>query len=92
MTPDAVIARLDAVQLGRALRAGGLLLSSGGWFAPFRNQKLGHPELLAGRTPRTVNMKSVPEPVKSSGSGKSSSTFSWARTPTPAATSPTSGT
>jgi anaerobic selenocysteine-containing dehydrogenase len=40
-------------------RAGGMLLSSGGWFAPFRNQKLGHPELLAGHTPRTVNMSTI---------------------------------
>ena len=40
-------------------RAGGMLLSSGGWFAPFRNQTLGHPELLAGRTPRTVNMSTI---------------------------------
>ena len=31
-------------------------------------------------------------PVKSSGRGKSSSTFSWASTPVPAATSPTRGT
>jgi len=40
-------------------RAGGLLLSSGGWFAAFRNQKLGHPELLAGRAPRIVNMSTI---------------------------------
>ena len=40
-------------------RAGGLLLSSGGWFAAFRNQKLGHPELLAGRMPRIVNMSTI---------------------------------
>ena len=40
-------------------RAGGMLLSSGGWFAPFRNAALGHPELLAGRTPRTVNMSTI---------------------------------
>ena len=40
-------------------RAGGMLLSSGGWFAPFRNPALGHPELLAGRTPRTVNMSTI---------------------------------
>ena len=40
-------------------RAGGLLLSSGGWFVPFRNQKLGHPRLLAGRTPRTINMSTI---------------------------------
>jgi len=40
-------------------RAGGMLLSSGGWFAPFRNPALGHPQLLAGRTPRTVNMSTI---------------------------------
>ena len=40
-------------------RAGGMLLSSGGWFLPFRNLKLGHPELLAGRTPRTINMSTI---------------------------------
>ena len=40
-------------------RAGGMLLSSGGWFAPFRNPRLGHPELLAGRTPRTINMSTI---------------------------------
>ena len=40
-------------------RAGGLLLSSGGWFAPFRNPNLGHSELLAGRTPRIVNMSTI---------------------------------
>jgi hypothetical protein len=33
-----------------------------------------------------------PVPVKVSGRGKTSSTLSWARTPVPAATSPTSGT
>ena len=40
-------------------RAGGLLLSSGGWFAPFRNPNLGHTELLAGRMPRIVNMSTI---------------------------------
>ena len=37
-------------------------------------------------------MKSCPSPVKSSGSGRSSSTFSCASTSVPAATSPTRGT
>ena len=32
-------------------RAGGLLLSSSGWFAPFRNPALQRPDLLAGRQP-----------------------------------------
>ena len=40
-------------------RAGGLLLSSSGWFAPFRNPALGRPDLLAGRTPRTINMSTI---------------------------------
>ena len=40
-------------------RAGGMLLGSGGWFLPYRNLNLGHPELLAGRTPRTVNMSTI---------------------------------
>ena len=37
-------------------------------------------------------MNSSPSPVRSAGRGTSSSTCSWARTPVPAATSPTSGT
>jgi anaerobic selenocysteine-containing dehydrogenase len=40
-------------------RAGGLLLSSSGWFAPIRNPALGCPELLAGRQPRTINMSTI---------------------------------
>ena len=40
-------------------RAGGMLLSSGGWFLPFRNQQLTRPDLLAGRTPRTINMSTI---------------------------------
>jgi len=40
-------------------RAGGMLLSSGGWFLPFRNLQLGHPELLAGRAPRVINMSTI---------------------------------
>ncbi len=40
-------------------RAGGLLLSSSGWFMPYRNPALGRPDLLAGRTPRTVNMSTI---------------------------------
>jgi anaerobic selenocysteine-containing dehydrogenase len=40
--------------------AGGLLLSSSGWFMPFIDrQALERPELLAGRTPRTVNMTTI---------------------------------
>ena len=40
-------------------RAGGLLLSSSGWFVPFKNAALGRPDLLAGRTPRTINMSTI---------------------------------
>ena len=40
-------------------RAGGLLLSSSGWFAPFRNPALTRPDLLAGRRPRTINMSTI---------------------------------
>ena len=41
-------------------RAGGLLLSSSGWFAPVRDEAaLQRPELLAGRQPRIVNMSTI---------------------------------
>ncbi|MCL4700114.1 MAG: molybdopterin-dependent oxidoreductase, partial [Burkholderiaceae bacterium] len=41
-------------------RAGGLLLSSSGWFASARRGAwLQRPDLLAGRTPRTVNMVTI---------------------------------
>jgi anaerobic selenocysteine-containing dehydrogenase len=40
-------------------RAGGLQLSSSGWFAPFKNPQLGRPDLLAGRRPRTINMVTI---------------------------------
>jgi anaerobic selenocysteine-containing dehydrogenase len=43
-------------------RAGGLLLSSSGWFAPVRNDAALHrPDLLAGRNPRTINMSTIGE-------------------------------
>ena len=43
-------------------RAGGLLLSSSGWFAPVRNDAaLQRPDLLAGRNPRTINMSTIGE-------------------------------
>jgi anaerobic selenocysteine-containing dehydrogenase len=39
-------------------RAGGLLLSSSGWFAPYKNDQLDHPELR--RAPaRSINMSSI---------------------------------
>jgi len=40
-------------------RAGGLLLSSSGWFKPYKNPALERPDLLAGRTPRTINMSTI---------------------------------
>ncbi len=41
-------------------RAGGLLMSSSGWFPRARNDAwLQRPDLLAGRTPRTVNMSTI---------------------------------
>jgi anaerobic selenocysteine-containing dehydrogenase len=41
-------------------RAGGLLLSSSGWFASVRDDRqLQRPDLLAGRTPRTINMSTI---------------------------------
>ncbi|MFX8449290.1 molybdopterin oxidoreductase family protein, partial [Acinetobacter baumannii] len=39
--------------------SGGVLLSSSGWFAPFKNPALERPDLLAGRMPRTVNMSTI---------------------------------
>ena len=39
-------------------RAGGLLLSSSGWF-PIDRAALQRPDLLAGRRPRTVNMSTI---------------------------------
>jgi anaerobic selenocysteine-containing dehydrogenase len=41
-------------------RAGGLLLSSSGWFKSVRDDAaLYKPELLAGRAPRTINMSTI---------------------------------
>ncbi|MEP6876059.1 MAG: molybdopterin-dependent oxidoreductase, partial [Burkholderiales bacterium] len=41
-------------------RAGGMLLSSSGWFKPVRNDAaLQRPDLLAGRRPRTLNMSTI---------------------------------
>jgi anaerobic selenocysteine-containing dehydrogenase len=40
--------------------AGGLLLSSSGWFKAARNDAwVQRPDLLAGRTPRTINMSTI---------------------------------
>ena len=39
-------------------RAGGMLLSSSGWY-PADRQALQRPELLAGRAPRTINMVTI---------------------------------
>jgi anaerobic selenocysteine-containing dehydrogenase len=44
-------------------RAGGLLLSSSGWFKPFTSAALQRPDLLAGpnlaKPPRTINMSTI---------------------------------
>lgn len=41
-------------------QGGGLLLSSSGWAAPFKNNEaLERPDLLAGRQPRMVNMSAI---------------------------------
>ena len=44
-------------------RAGGLLLSSSGWFAPYKNPALERPDLRVGlngeRQPRTINMSTI---------------------------------
>jgi anaerobic selenocysteine-containing dehydrogenase len=41
-------------------RAGGMLLSSSGWFKGVRNDAaLQRPDLLAGRAPRTINMSTI---------------------------------
>lgn len=41
-------------------RAGGLLMSASGWFAPARNDAwLQRPDLLAGRQPRVINMSTI---------------------------------
>ncbi|MFH7040876.1 molybdopterin-dependent oxidoreductase [Paucibacter sp. JuS9] len=41
-------------------RAGGMLLTASGWVAPFKNvDGLEKPELLAGRTPRMINMSTI---------------------------------
>jgi anaerobic selenocysteine-containing dehydrogenase len=40
-------------------RAGGLLLSSSGWFKSYLNPALQRPDLLAGRRPRTINMSTI---------------------------------
>ncbi len=45
-------------------RAGGLLLSASGWFAPQLNPQLQRPDLLAGRNPRTLNMVTIGDDLK----------------------------
>ncbi|MDO9072136.1 MAG: molybdopterin oxidoreductase family protein [Rubrivivax sp.] len=50
-------------------RAGGLLLSSSGWFKGVRNDAtLQRPDLLAGRTPRTINMSTIGDALNDPGS------------------------
>ena len=40
-------------------RAGGLLLSSSGWFKRYLNPQLGRPDLLGARSPRSINMSTI---------------------------------
>ena len=40
-------------------RAGGLLLSSSGWFKRYKNPSLERPDLLTGRRPRSINMSTI---------------------------------
>lgn len=53
-----VIACLPALVGAWRHRAGGLLLSSSGFF-PIKRAALQRPDLLAGRTPRTINMSTI---------------------------------
>lgn len=52
-----LIAILPALVGAWRHRAGGLLLSSSGWFP--KNPNLTRPDLLGGRTPRTINMSGI---------------------------------
>jgi anaerobic selenocysteine-containing dehydrogenase len=40
-------------------RAGGMLLSSSGWFAPFKNPQLERPDLRGGKPSRVINMSTI---------------------------------
>nr|WP_295081959.1 molybdopterin oxidoreductase family protein [uncultured Roseateles sp.] len=55
-----LIALLPCLTGAWRTRAGGLLLSSSGWFAPFKNMAaLERPELATGPTPRLLNMSTI---------------------------------
>ena len=55
-----LIALLPALTGAWRQRAGGLLLSSSGWYRGVRNDAaLQRPELLNGRAPRTINMSTI---------------------------------
>ncbi|HZT55337.1 MAG TPA: molybdopterin oxidoreductase family protein [Burkholderiaceae bacterium] len=55
-----LIALLPALVGAWRQRGGGLLLSSSGWFRGVRNDAaLQRPDLLNGRTPRTINMSTI---------------------------------
>ena len=57
-------------------RGGGLLLSASGWFASAIDQAaLQRPELLAGRTPRTINMSTIGDDLLREASPASSPDF-----------------
>ncbi|MDN3922428.1 molybdopterin-containing oxidoreductase family protein [Roseateles violae] len=54
-----LIALLPCLSGAWRQRAGGLLLSSSGWFAPFKNPALERPDLLPGPLPRLINMSTI---------------------------------
>jgi anaerobic selenocysteine-containing dehydrogenase len=54
-----LIALLPCITGAWRHRAGGLLLSSSGWFKRYMNPALQRPDLLAGRRPRTINMSTI---------------------------------
>ena len=55
-----LIALLPCITGAWRHRAGGLLLSASGWFKGARDDAaLQRPDLLAGRTPRTINMSTI---------------------------------
>ena len=49
-------------------RAGGLLLSASGWFAPFKNPQLERPALRGGRPSRVINMSTIGDDLLREGS------------------------
>ncbi|MEK8053463.1 molybdopterin oxidoreductase family protein [Ideonella sp. DXS22W] len=57
-------------------RGGGLLLSSSSWIARVRDDRaLQRPDLLAGRTPRTINMSTIGDALLHPGDGPQGGAF-----------------